>query len=368
VGVASAATVVGPESYLSAVAGAGPGAVIKLKPGIYKDGLPLRDLNGTADKPIVIEAADTARPPQFFGRPDHNTVSIVNSSYVTIRNLILDGRDLPVDAVKAEGTSRYAHHVTIDGLRIIGHGVDQTIVGISAQCPGWGWTIRRNVIIGAGTGMYLGGPSGVVPFFAGVIEHNLVANPRGYAIQIKQQVSRPTDFDAPVAPQTTIIRHNVFSKLENASEGELARPNLLVGHFPNAGPGTDDRYLIYGNFFYANSTEALFQGEGNVALYANVFLNPLGDAIRFQPHKDVPKNIWIFHNTIVARGVGIRLLGSPADYVRLLEDNVVFAEESESSREYSLNLTGTYADAAKYLVDPRAAPGQLRLDLTPSRG
>src|SRR5262249_41846798 len=99
-GVASAATVVGPESYLSAVASAGPGAVIKLKPGIYKDGLPLRGLNGTADKPIVIEGADASRPPQFFGRPDHNTVSIVNSSHVTIRNLILDGRDLPVDAVK----------------------------------------------------------------------------------------------------------------------------------------------------------------------------------------------------------------------------------------------------------------------------
>jgi hypothetical protein len=52
--------------------------------------------------------------------------------------------------------------------------------------------------------------------------------------------------------------------------------------------------------------------------------------------------------------------------MRSLQDNVVLAEESQSSREYPRNLAGTYADAATYLVDPTAAPGQLRLDLKPS--
>src|SRR5438552_5767151 len=75
---AFAATVVGPGSYLSVIAHAQPGAVIKLRPGVYTEGLSIRELNGTADKPIVIEAADRLQPPRFFARPDKNTVSIVN--------------------------------------------------------------------------------------------------------------------------------------------------------------------------------------------------------------------------------------------------------------------------------------------------
>ncbi len=62
---------------------------------------------------------------------------------------------------------------------------------------------------------------------------------------------------------------------------ESPRPNVLVGHFPLEGPGVDDDYAIYGNFFYQNRDEALFQGEGNVALYGNLFVNEYGDAIGF---------------------------------------------------------------------------------------
>ena len=53
----------------------------------------------------------------------------------------------------------------------------------------------------------------------------------------------------------------------------MARPSLLVGHFPLTGAGRNDVYEIYGNFFWQNPTEALFQGEGNIALYDNVFVN-----------------------------------------------------------------------------------------------
>ena len=73
-----------------------------------------------------------------------------------------------------------------------------------------------------------------------------------------------------------VIRRNVFSKSSNSSTGSLARPNLLVGHSPLSGTGVDDRYEIYGNFFFQNPTEALFQGEGNVALYDNLFVNASG--------------------------------------------------------------------------------------------
>ena len=55
------------------------------------------------------------------------------------------------------------------------------------------------------------------------------------------------------------------------------------------GRGAEDDYAIYGNFFYQNRNEALFQGEGNVALYGNLFVNDYGDAVRIQPHNDIPR-------------------------------------------------------------------------------
>ncbi len=69
----------------------------------------------------------------------------------------------------------------------------------------------------------------------------------------------------------TIIRHNVFTKDETSSTGGNARPNLLVGGFATSGFGSQDYYEIYGNFFYNNPVEALFQGTGNIMLYQNIF-------------------------------------------------------------------------------------------------
>ena len=87
----------------------------------------------------------------------------------------------------------------------------------------------------------------------------------------------------------------------------MARPNVLVGHWPLAGHGSNDRYLVYGNFFYQNQHESLFQGEGNIALYNNLFVNDSGDAIRIRPHNDKCAPFRVFYNTIVAAGAGISL-------------------------------------------------------------
>ena len=102
----------------------------------------------------------------------------------------------------------------------------------------------------------------------------------------------------------TILRHNVFAK-PNAGLAASARPNVLVGHFPREGKGAEDDYAIHGNFFYQNRNEALFQGEGNVALYGNLFVNAYGDAVRIQPHNDIPRRLTVAFNTVLARGAGI---------------------------------------------------------------
>jgi len=349
-----------PANYLSRVRSLAAGDTLVLQSGTYDDaadvpGLPLFDLNGSPTQPIVITGPESGPRPVLLGRSSHNTVRLSNASYIVVRNLEIDGRDLGGAGVAAQGL---AHHVTLENLLIRGVGGDQQVVGISTVgSPTWNWTICGNTILGAGTGMYLGNSDGSSPFVAGLIERNLVRDTIGYNVQIKHQVDRPALAGMPTTPQRTVIRHNVFSKSGNSSTGGLARPNLLVGHFPLSGNGSDDVYEIYGNFFHQNPTEALFQGEGNIAFYANLLVNDSGDAVNIQPHHDVPKAIQVFGNTVLAKGSGIRISGGSAAYSQRVFANAVFAAAPLTGGEQRDNVIASRASAASFLNAPDAPLG-----------
>ena len=358
-----------PKTYLGSLKKLRPGDTLQLEAGTYNDpndvpGLPLFRLHGEPGKPITISGPQDGTPAILVGRAGYNTVRIADCSYIVIRNLLLDGRNLGGDAIKAQGIS---HHIVIEGVTIKGHGSDQQVVGISTKAPAWDWVIRNNVIVGAGTGIYLGNSDGNAPFVRGIIENNLVVDTVGYNIEIKHQISRPALPGLPQGPNRTIIRDNVFSKKHNSSFGSMARPNVLVGHFPRQGPGADDIYLIYGNLFLDNpSGQPLFQGEGNVALYNNLFVNPTGDAIWIQPHNDVPRRINVFFNTIVASGTGVSIRGGSPLFSQLVIGNAVFAAFPIVAPAQRDNVTGAFASARHYLSDPGLEKGTL--DLYPKMG
>lgn len=360
----NAATFIGgPENYRALLKELRAGDTLLLQPGLYQRGLPIHHLLGEAGKPILITGIEHLSRPRFVARSGYNTVSIVDSAHVTLRDLELDGRGLPVDGVKAEGHAHWAHHIRLENLVIKGHGNNQQTVGISTKCLAWNWTIRNNVVLGAGTGMYLGDSDGDKPFIAGLIEHNLIVDSTGYNLQIKHQHRQPEIPGEPAVHRSTIIRHNLFSKSELPAEEGMARPNLLVGHWPRHGPGSQDRYLIYGNLFYRNPSEALFQGEGNLALYSNLFVNPLGDAVHIQPHNDVPKQVDIFNNTVVASGAGILIRQKQGEqhFTQHVVANLVFAMPDILGGEQRANLTGSFAAAGNYLTAPYAAVDGLDL-------
>ena len=349
---------VDPSNYRARLAGLAPGDTLRLTRGVYTQSLPLAGVNGTADQPIVIEGP-TDHSAVFQAQACCNTVQFNDSSYIAVRNLTLDGMHRPEPfGVDSSGPS---HHITIENFEILNYDADQAMIGISTKAPAWDWTIRGNTIVGAGTGMYLGNSTGDAPFVAGIIEHNLIIYTIGYNIEIKHQNPRPSDIGLPTDDSRTIIRHNVFSKARNASTGENARPNLLVGHFPLSGAGTNDRYEIYGNFFYENPTEALFQGEGNLVLHDNVFVNRAGSAINVQPHNDVPRTVLIYHNTIVASDGGIHVTGGAPGTIQRIVGNAVYARVPVIGPNTSNNLTGTYSAAAAALNSPTAALGALNL-------
>jgi len=353
-----------PADYRARLSRLEPGDTLRLAPGDYLRGLPIHRLNGRPGAPIRIEGRDAHNRPRFIARRGHNTVSIVDSSYIAIAGLDLQGAGLPVDAVKAEGHARFAHHITLEDLSIHGHGADQQIVGISTKCPTWNWVIRNNIIVGAGTGIYLGDSDGSAPFVAGVIEGNLVRDTRGYNLQIKHQRNRQSLPGMPPGRSVTVIRHNVFSKGKNASTGELARPNVLVGHFPKEGPGADDLYVIYANFFYENASEALFQGEGNIALYSNVLVNTSGSAIHIQPHNGLPELIDVFGNTVVTRDDGILVVGGDPKRRQRVFGNAVFAGSPLQVGEATANVIGALNEAGRWLRAPYAPLSEL--DVAPN--
>lgn len=358
-----------PSNYTTYLSSLSAGDTLLLTAGNYTNDLVLNGLNGTVSDPIVIMGAGNSTVIQ--GRSCCNTVSIRQSSYLVIKNFKLDGLNKFVDAIKAEGTTgNWASHITIEYLTIEDYDADQQSVGISTKCPAWNWVIRKNVIRGAGTGMYLGNSDGRQPFVNGIIENNLIENTIGYNLQIKHQINGTRDlFPGTQVNAKTIIRHNVFTKDNSSSTGGAARPNLLVGAFPTTGWGTQDYYEIYSNFFYNNPVEALFQGTGKVTMYNNTFVNhfnPSGyRAVYFKPQNGIsPQEINVFHNTVWTANTsgGIRLYSPDNGYQQYCYANAVFSPLAITGFLNVLdNVEDTYSNASNYVVSATMALNTLNL-------
>ncbi|MEM7250854.1 MAG: hypothetical protein AAF493_05505 [Pseudomonadota bacterium] len=349
-----------PQTYRPMVANLKPGDELRLRPGIYRDGLSVNGLVGTAERRITIHAEDPERRPIFWGRAGRNLISVRGSEFITIANLVLDGRNAFVSAVKQEGGAqcRPSRNVEIRGLFISGFRAHQQQVGISTKCMTVDWHIHHNTILGAGTGIYLGNANGDDAFIGGLIEHNLVLDSIGYNLQLKHQFSQPPHPWIQSAAKVTVIRHNVFSKQFGAStEPGRVRPNVLVGAKPATGRGASDRVELYGNFFHHNPGEALFQAEGDIAIHNNVFVNPWASnfpAIAIQPHNGTPRSVRIFYNTVIANGVGLSVQGAPT-YL-MVRGNAIFA---------SLPFRNHYF-AGNFVAAPDAARAFLRRPFGPS--
>lgn len=358
-----AATLSGnPDNYHRLLRTLKPGDNLALAPGEYLRGLRVHDLHGEPDRPIVVAGPAEGVRAVIAGHPRRNTVSIKDASHVTIRDLEIDGKGAFVDGVKCEGHAKFAHHITLENLYIHNLARHQQSVGISTKCPAWDWVVKRNHIEGVGTGMYFGNSDGSDPFVGGVIEANDVINTIGYNLQIKHQKARPAIAGMPMDTRFTIIRRNRFVKEEGGSTEVAARPNVLVGHFPLAGPGSDDTYAIYANLFFENPNEALFQGEGNIALYSNIFFNSHANefpAVAIQPHNDIPRKVRVFFNTVVHPSKGIRVLRRENRFMddQLLVGNAVFAETPLEGGTRRDNFTASFSESLDHLRAPAADLG-----------
>ena len=116
------------EELRRAVAAAKPGARIELAAGEYAGGFSFVDLHGTAEKPIVIAAADPEHPPLFLG--GGTGIQLTDPAHVELRDLVLErqtGNGLNVDDGGTFATP--ARHVVLHGLRV-------RDVGPAGNCDG----------------------------------------------------------------------------------------------------------------------------------------------------------------------------------------------------------------------------------------
>jgi MYXO-CTERM domain-containing protein len=354
-----------PSNYEAQLGQLVAGDTLKLAAGDYTNGMNLFDMNGEAGKPIVVEGPANGVA-KFLGKSGKNTVDIKNSSYLVLRKLYFDGQGIQdIDAIKAGGQATdFAHHITIEGCTIVGHDGNETnqqTVGISTKIVAWDWVIRGNVIDGAGTGAYLGNSDGTRAFIGGLIEGNLFKKTLGYDMQIKHQIDRQ-QADVPTVPtddRVTIIRHNVFIKQDLPSPDGL-RPNLLTDGFPDSGPGSNDHYEIYGNFFFHNDGDALFQGNGRLHIHDNVFVDSKNPAIRLVNHSGKTViDALVYNNTIYDTAVGISFGNAPSG-TSFVNANAIFSVSAIAGFTAGTdNVTGAVADAPSYFANPGKTLGQM---------
>lgn len=365
---AAAAVDADPSNYQSILPTLQPGDTLHLAAGTYTGGLDVSNLDGTAGMPIVIEGAgDTT---VFEGDACCNTVEITNSSHVVIRKIKIDGKGIDgVFGVSAKGgAGNVVHHITIEDCTFVGQGASQQTVAISTKTPTFGWIIRRNVIEGAGTGMYLGNSDHTMPFVGGLIEHNLVKNPIGYPIQIKDQDPWP---DHPALPETdsrTLVRHNVLIKGDQASP-DGPRPNLMIGGQPPSGPGAGDSVEVYGNLIVHNSVdEALIQATGRVSIHDNILVDGSDEGILLTPHDGFPVlRAFVYNNTIHATKRAV-VLGAAAVEGDGVIGNLLFAPTPVEGNPMNQkdNVTDSVANAGMYVTAPSTMLGQM--DFFPKEG
>lgn len=349
-----------PANYQSLLSTLQPGETLLLAAGNYP-GLYISGLRGTASQCIFIIGPSSGSPATIQGVAGSNTVEIVNSSFVAIENLTIDslGMDGIFGISAKDDLSNLTYDILIQGNTLVGQGASQQTDGISTKTPTWGWVIRQNKIIGAGTGIYLGNSDGSDPFIAGVIEDNLIENPIGYCMEIKYQLPWPSVAGMPVSPTSTIIRNNVFIKNDQPSpDGD--RPNLLVGGFPSSGPGSSNLYEIYENFFDHNPREALFQGSGRIAFHDNILVDGQYAAAVFED-QDLPLELaYVFNNTIYTSQSGI-YFGTAARTGDDVMGNLVFAATpiGGAIAHQANNLTDTISNAVNYVTSPSFTLGSM---------
>ena len=237
----------------AAMSAAIPGTIISIAPGIYPGGIFFSGLTGTADAPVIIQAADPASPPLFVG--GFNGIQLSDARHVTFRDLVFEGAEQNGINIDDAGTyDTPSHHIVLTRVTV------------------------RNLPSGNRDGIKL---SGVTDF---VVEDSLVAmwGDGGSGIDL-------------VGCHRGIIRRSLFRHT----------PGMQFGNGVQAKGGSTQITITGNRFEYAAARAVQIGGTTGLSLF------------RPQPHDSAEaREILVEYNEIVGGEAAIAFVGSDGGVFR----------------------------------------------------
>ena len=250
--------------------------------------------HGTADKPIVIRAAEGARV--LFdggdgGRNHHrykNVFLVEGCQHVRIQGLELTGGSTGF-RMQAFG-DRQVEHLTIEDCHI--HHVGNCAVAANRHGSRYfGVILRGNHIHhtgGVGEGFYLGANDDKAPFINGIIEKNYIHHLTG------PKVEQGDGIEIKDGSYNNIIRDNVIH--------DTQYPAIIVYGTVGKAPNIIERNVIWGCHTHA------IQAASDAVIRNNIIFNCRHHGIHSQNHQSAsPGNLTIVNNTIYASESAIHI-------------------------------------------------------------
>jgi hypothetical protein len=312
-----------------------PGDELVLRGGLYaQTGRRAVTVKGTAEKPIIIRAADGESPLLTHHgeqRERQNTIEFVDCARVVIRGLRFQGGSSGVRFIRG-------HHITFEDCEIF-ETRNNALTMNSGDCHAF--IVRRNHIHHTGLsttrptegeGMYIGCHTGSCRTTDSVFEDNYIHHTRGTSdggndgIEIK------------MGSYGNVVRNNV---IHDTNIGRRYPGIFVYG----GGPGTN---VVEGNAIW-NAGEGI-QVVSDAIVRNNIIFNCSASGITAAPHAAMPRvrNTTIVNNTIYDVPVGVRMRWAAAT-------NAVFANNAV----YCANSTALDAAAGAALLRNNVVRGRL---------
>ncbi len=281
-----------------AVARATAGTRIELSSGDYVGGLTFSNVRGEPDKPIVIAAADAARPPVFKGR--NEGLHFSNVAHLELHNLTIQGGNYNGLNIDDGGNfTKPSHHIVLRGLHVknVGRGGNQDGIKLSGitdfrveNCVVEFWGLKGSAIdmVGCHRGVIVGN----------AFRHDpKLEDAQGSGVQTKGGTSDVT------------VRGNRFEHARGRAVNIGGSTDLDVFRPPiNQWKGKEfyeaKDIVVEGNTFIGSSAPIAFVGVDGATVRFNTFYRPRRWVIRILRETTaegfVPTRNGVFSDNIIA--------------------------------------------------------------------
>jgi hypothetical protein len=288
-----------------------PGDELILRGGTYSQNARRAvTVNGAADKPIIIRAADDEDP--LLTRPAdnrdrYNNIEFIDCSHLVVRGIRFRGGSSGVRFIRG-------HHITFEDCEIAETG-NNALTMNSGDCDSF--IIRRNHIHHTGLstsgetegeGMYIGCHSGSCITTNTLVEGNYIHHTRGTSSGGNDGV------EIKFGSYGNVVRDNVIHDTNIGRQ----YPGIFV--YGSGGKGVN---IVEGNVIW-NAGEGI-QVVSDAIIRNNIIFNCSMTGITAAPHAAVPhvRNTRIVNNTIVNNPKGILIRwGKASDMV--LANNAIY--------------------------------------------